>query len=155
PRRGGPPAGRPLLRLVLGVRAAPAARGRPGHAANNGTASKVWELWVSSESILALCVVPSVARPWSIAPVESSYVAWYTARRHAFLTNFQMRSIRFKFGEYPGRYSSVIPNALPSPGTTAHFWYRALSRTTVIGRPTPAAATARSSAHTDSAFKYV
>src|SRR5215475_14343952 len=48
-----------------------------------------------------------------------------------------------------------MPNDLANPSTAAHFWYRALSNTTVIGRPTPAAATARSSAQTDSAFRYV
>src|SRR3954466_8941274 len=36
--------------------------------------------------------------------------------------------------------------------TTAHFWYRALSSTSVIGNPTPASATARNRAQTDSAL---
>src|SRR5512135_134416 len=67
-------------------------------------------------------------------------------------TNLQSLSIRFRLGEYPGRYNSSILREAARACTTAHFWYHALSSPSVIGSPTPAAATARRSAHTDSAL---
>ena len=42
------------------------------HAVNIGTASNVWKLWVSRESISVLWVVPNCPKHWSMAPVNSS-----------------------------------------------------------------------------------
>src|SRR3954468_21145588 len=62
--------------------------------------------------------------------------------------------MRFRFGEYGGRYNSSMPSDAASALTTAHFWYRALSSTSVIGPRRPAAATSVSSVQTLSALIY-
>ncbi len=48
--------------------------------------------------------------------------------------NFQTRSIRFKLGEYDGKYIKSMPNCLARLRTRSHFLvYRALSSTNVTG----------------------
>ena len=45
-----------------------------------------------------------------MAAWKSANVGWYRPYRARRLMNFHSRSIRFRLGEYEGRYNSVIPN---------------------------------------------
>lgn len=62
----------------------------------------------------------------------------------SFFTNFHTRSIRFRFGEYGGKYarSTFCHAAIDFAGAVC--WYRALSHTTPIG-PTGCASRSLSS----------
>src|SRR5262245_41143112 len=66
--------------------------------------------------------------------------------------NRHSRSIRFRFGEYDGRYNRSIPRVFASACTVALRWYLALSSTTVTAPCNFCPAIARNNAHIASVF---
>src|SRR5262245_41795693 len=69
-------------------------------------------------------------------------------------TNRQRRSIRFRFGEYDGKNSKWMPSCRASDCTSSHLWYRALSKTMVMGTREPAPARLRIKVQTVPAVTY-
>lgn len=69
--------------------------------------SKVWKFRATMDMMSSLCCAARRFRQWSMAAWKSAYLACSQQWKAFFLTKFQSRSIRLRFGEYEGRSSSA------------------------------------------------